>query len=76
MSLEYVCRYCNTSLGRLEQGNLTEAQLGFDQLTPEEREDIITNSIDGNQQVNVVCESCQQMLEMNPERLMDAHLFH
>lgn len=76
MAIEYVCRYCNTSLGFLDGNGLTEAQLGFDQLTPEERKDIITSDTDGNRQVRVICESCQQALENNPERMISPYLFH
>ncbi|SFJ35522.1 anti-sigma-F factor Fin [Thermoflavimicrobium dichotomicum] len=76
MAIEYICRYCQIYLGRIDPDGLTEAQLGFDQLTPEERKDIITNDIDGNQYVHVVCETCQEVLESYPERSLLPSLFH
>jgi hypothetical protein len=76
MSIQYICRYCQTKMGSLDGHELTESQLGFDQLTAEERADIITSDIDGSCQVRVVCESCQQLLERFPERVLDQYLFH
>jgi hypothetical protein len=76
MSIRYVCRYCQTRIGTLDGNGLTESQLGFDQLTMEERADIITNDMDGSYQVRVVCESCQQLLDQFPERVLDQYLFH
>jgi hypothetical protein len=63
-------------LGSIDHYGLTEAQLGFDQLTPEEREDIITNDITGKQVVRVICETCQEVLESYPERSLLPSLFH
>ena len=76
MAIQYVCRYCHASLGKLDSHLLTESQLGFDRLTPEERKDIITSDIEGNCQVSVVCESCEQLIESNPDLLLLPHLFH
>jgi hypothetical protein len=74
--MEYVCRYCHTSLGRIESSGLTDSQLGFDQLTLEEREDIISKDMSGGTQVRVVCESCQELIETYPEMLLLPHLYH
>ncbi|SHF06925.1 Protein of unknown function [Seinonella peptonophila] len=76
MEWEYVCRYCHAELGRIDANQASESQLGLDQLTPEERKDIITHNVSGKTQVRVVCETCQQTLENNPELLLAAYLFH
>ncbi|TCS94294.1 anti-sigma-F factor Fin family protein [Hazenella coriacea] len=76
MAIEYVCRYCHATVGKLESSDLTESQLGFDQLTPEERKDIITIDTNGNQRVRIVCESCQEVLERTPELSLQPYLFH
>jgi hypothetical protein len=76
MFMKYICRYCQTGIGTVDGKGLTESQLGFDQLTVEERTDIITSDNDGNCQVRVICESCQQILYQFPERILDRHLFH
>ncbi|MFC7443359.1 anti-sigma-F factor Fin [Laceyella putida] len=76
MAIYYVCRHCGLPLGHITDGQVTESQLGFDQLTPEERKDIITNDMDGNQVVKITCESCQQVLEADPERVLYPSLYH
>ncbi|MDR6227106.1 anti-sigma-F factor Fin [Desmospora profundinema] len=65
--LEYRCRYCNHLIGQIEDDRVTELDLGFHRLTPAERRDIIVDEPEGHTQVNVVCETCQDMLERNPE---------
>lgn len=76
MKLKYICRYCQQKLGEIEREGLTDQQLGFDQLTPEERKDIITSKINGIQQVHTVCETCQQTLEENPEYCLLPRIYH
>lgn len=76
MKLEYICRYCRSFVGAIEQGEWSDQELGFDLLTPEEREDIITININGDRQVNVVCETCQQILEKNPDLCLLPQLYH
>ena len=76
MKLQYICRYCRSSLGEIESAGLTDQQLGFDQLTPEERKDIITSNINGIQQVQIVCETCQQILEKNPDLYALPQFYH
>ncbi|MGA8942993.1 MAG: anti-sigma-F factor Fin family protein [Thermoactinomyces sp.] len=76
MAIRYICRHCQKSIGTIDSPLVTESQLGFDQLTPEERKDIITSDIDGNRVVRVTCETCQDVLENNPERLLFPSLFH
>lgn len=76
MKLQYICRYCKSPLGEIESTGLTEQQLGFDLLTEEERKDIITSNINGIQQVQIVCETCQQTLEKNPELHLLPQFYH
>ena len=75
MRLEYICRYCHSWLGSIDRGNLSDQQLGFDQLTPEERADIITSNMNGIQQVRIICETCQQTLEENPDLYLLPQLY-
>jgi len=67
MAIQYVCRYCWTPIGRIEDDHVTEMQLGFHWLTPEERKDIISYELDGEIRVQVICDTCQEMLQYNPE---------
>jgi hypothetical protein len=67
MSVKYICRHCLTSIGEIPGRSITEQQLGFHFLTPEERRDIISYNVDGDVTVKVVCDYCKEALEANPE---------
>lgn len=66
MSVKYICPHCQTSLGEV-QSNVTEFQLGFHFLTPEERRDIISYNSSGDVIVSIACDYCREALEHNPE---------
>ncbi|WP_037465057.1 anti-sigma-F factor Fin [Shimazuella kribbensis] len=74
--VEYVCRFCQSSLGKLNDSVYSEAELGLDQLTTEEREDIIIHDTNGQMQVRVVCENCERILNHYPERSLLPSLYH
>ncbi|MBO8172679.1 MAG: anti-sigma-F factor Fin family protein [Bacillaceae bacterium] len=67
MSVKYVCRYCGKEIGSIHDNHITEYQLGFHFLTPEERKHIISYTSDGDIVARVICEYCQEALERNPE---------
>ncbi|RCX14894.1 uncharacterized protein DUF2757 [Fontibacillus phaseoli] len=67
MAINYVCRHCRTPIGRIEDPYVSEAQLGFHFLTPEERQDIIAYDSNGETTVKVTCDYCREALEHNPE---------
>jgi len=54
-------------LGEISSEDVTEAQLGFHSLTPEERNDIITYNSNGDVTVKLVCDYCREALESHPE---------
>ena len=66
MSVKYICRHCHTFMGEIRD-SVSEYQLGFHFLTPEERRDIISYNMDGDVTVRVVCDYCREALETNPE---------
>lgn len=47
MSVKYICRHCQSSIGEISRDQVSEYQLGFHFLTPEERSDIIAYNMDG-----------------------------
>lgn len=67
MAINYVCRYCKTPLGQLNQVAVSEERLGFHVLTAEERKDIITYDAFGNMTVRVICDHCKEAIEEHPE---------
>jgi hypothetical protein len=67
MSIKYTCRHCSTLIGQINQDNISEYQLGFHFLTPEERRDIISYNLNGDVTVSIVCDYCRQAIEEHPE---------
>lgn len=74
MSFRYVCRYCNHQLGHITNTLLNERELGFDMLTPEEKEHIVKKQDNGDTHVHVVCEHCQDTIQRNPELLLHTNI--
>ncbi len=67
----YLCKYCNSVLGRLDTRAITVENLGFSILTSEERADMM--NVDESMQityVKTVCEYCETALRNNPELLL------
>ncbi|MFC4777185.1 anti-sigma-F factor Fin [Paenibacillus sp. GCM10023252] len=67
MAIHYVCRHCRTPIGSIHRDEITEQQLGFHFLTPEERGDIIAYDPSGDVTVKVSCDYCREAYEANPE---------
>jgi len=67
MSVNYICRHCGSPLGRIDQEHVSETQLGFHSLTPEERNDIISYNSNGDVTVRVTCDYCREALDNHPE---------
>lgn len=67
MTVKYVCKHCRSSIGEIDSDVVSEWQLGFHFLTPEERKDIITYDLEGHMIVNLCCDYCQEALEAHPE---------
>ncbi|MHA6481555.1 anti-sigma-F factor Fin [Paenibacillus sp. strain BS8-2] len=70
MAVNYICRHCKSSMGSIEGSSITEQQLGFHFLTPEERSDIIAYDSSGNIEVKVVCDYCNEALSSNPDLML------
>lgn len=70
MAVNYICRHCKSSIGSIEGSSVTEQQLGFHSLTPEERSDIIAYDSSGNVTVKVVCDYCNEALSSNPDLML------
>lgn len=70
MAVNYICRHCKSAMGSIDSSYITEAQLGFQFLTLEERSDIIAYNPNGDVTVKVVCDYCREAIESNPELLL------
>lgn len=65
MAIHYQCRHCKTKLGEIKH-QVDSGSLGFDQLTSEERTDMVTYHSSGDIQVDAICEDCHEALMRNP----------
>ncbi|RJS55245.1 peptide ABC transporter permease [Bacillus subtilis] len=66
MALHYYCRHCGVKVGSLESSMVSTDSLGFQHLTNEERNDMISYKENGDVQVLTICEDCQEALDRNP----------
>ncbi|AZR74569.1 hypothetical protein BBF96_14935 [Anoxybacter fermentans] len=63
MKLLYYCHNCGDFIDELTVDKVDEKKLGFDLLTPEEKQDIIKSSKSGNMlYVRSICDNCYQDL--------------
>ncbi|UHA75333.1 anti-sigma-F factor Fin family protein [Paenibacillus sp. 481] len=67
MSVNYVCKHCHTLIGRIESGHVQEDRLGFDRLTPEDRQHFLLYHSNGDVTVRLTCEYCSEALQRHPE---------
>ena len=71
MKLHYHCEHCGAAIATLDMARVDEEELGFDCLTPAERQDIIkTDAEKGTIYVQSLCDSCIETLGLRePEPL-------
>lgn len=67
MSVKYYCRHCGTKVGEIVDETVSEHALGFHQLTPDERAEMISYQSGGEITVKVVCDYCKSALDTHPE---------
>lgn len=67
MIVKYMCKHCESPLGEIIKENISEQQLGFHFLTPDERKDIIAYNHHGHIIVKMTCDYCNEALHTNPE---------
>ncbi|WP_018924730.1 anti-sigma-F factor Fin [Salsuginibacillus kocurii] len=66
MTVQYVCRHCQSEIGNVLKEQVTDHDLGFTQLTEDEKQQMIQNEQDGAKKVQVICEHCYEAQQRNP----------
>ncbi|MDC3414865.1 anti-sigma-F factor Fin family protein [Aquibacillus sp. 3ASR75-11] len=66
MAVIYQCKHCNQTIGQITEDVVDTKKLGWDQLSPEERKEMINYQHNGDVHMKVTCENCQDALEQNP----------
>ncbi|MCD8509623.1 MAG: anti-sigma-F factor Fin family protein [Bacillus sp. (in: Bacteria)] len=67
MAIHYYCRHCSKNVGKLSSWQADVNELGFDQLSDQERSEMIEQDSQGHIQVKVICEDCENTLRENPD---------
>ncbi|GFZ82284.1 anti-sigma-F factor Fin [Compostibacillus humi] len=66
MAVIYHCRHCKHEIGRIEQQVIDTEMLGFEQLSPKEKEEMIHYLDNGDIEVLTICENCEETLGRYP----------
>lgn len=67
MSIIYKCRHCGHIIGELKQQEVDVSALGWDRLTPEDKQEMIQYQENGEIHLQVICENCQESLGRHPQ---------
>jgi redox-regulated HSP33 family molecular chaperone len=66
MTIRYTCRSCHQTLAEFPEDN-EKVRFSLELLTPEDRMHIIKEDEEGNLNVQILCEYCQEAILHNPE---------
>ncbi|MDL4840474.1 anti-sigma-F factor Fin family protein [Aquibacillus rhizosphaerae] len=66
MAIVYNCKHCGNKVGQLDQEVIDTQALGWNQLSNEDRQEMIQYDSKGDIQIKVICEDCQESLDKNP----------
>lgn len=67
MAIHYYCRHCQKNIGKLSRWEADLDQLGLNNLSAEERNEMVDYDSLGNLHVKVICEDCENILRENPD---------
>lgn len=76
MAIVYKCKHCQQTIGRLDAKVVDTAALGWNQLTADEQQTMISYESDGQITVRITCESCEHTLTQHPEYHGLDHFIH
>ncbi|PYZ91582.1 peptide ABC transporter permease [Salipaludibacillus keqinensis] len=61
MAVHYYCRHCNSKVGLIDSA-VDSRQLGLQQLTEQEKQEMIEYDKEGHVHIRTICEDCEQTL--------------
>lgn len=67
MSIVYTCRHCGHVIGKLDQQLVNTSVLGWDNLSAEDKIDMIHYRSNGDVHIKTICENCEESLGRHPE---------
>lgn len=66
MSIVYKCRHCGQVIGELSKKYDQVISLGWDQLSDEDKQEMIQYQDNGDIHVQAICEGCEDSLHHHP----------
>ncbi|WP_077623906.1 anti-sigma-F factor Fin family protein [Sediminibacillus massiliensis] len=66
MSVVYRCNHCGVVVGQLDQQVLDTEKLGWNQLSQEERAEMINYQQNGDIHIKTICENCEDTFQQHP----------
>ncbi|MCE7791256.1 anti-sigma-F factor Fin family protein [Salipaludibacillus sp. CUR1] len=66
MAFHYYCRHCRQKIGDLDV-DIDRRQLGLEQLTEQDEQEMIEYDKQGNVYIRIICEECEQALAKFPD---------
>ncbi len=67
MSIVYKCRHCGHTIGKLDHQVVTTSMLGWDKLTPQDKQRMIQYKENGDVHIQSICENCEDSLRQHPD---------
>ncbi|HLR74790.1 MAG TPA: anti-sigma-F factor Fin family protein [Virgibacillus sp.] len=67
MSIVYKCRHCGHVIGKIEQNVVDTSMLGWDQLSADDKKEMIQYNVNGDIHIKAICENCEESLGRHPE---------
>ncbi|HLR72367.1 MAG TPA: anti-sigma-F factor Fin family protein [Pseudogracilibacillus sp.] len=67
MSIVYNCRHCGHMIGKLNQQVVSTSMLGWDKLTPQDKQKMIQYKENGDVHIQAICENCEDSLGQHPD---------
>ncbi|MCT2534312.1 anti-sigma-F factor Fin family protein [Aquibacillus koreensis] len=66
MAIVYKCSHCDNLVGQLDHHTVDTQALGWNNLSSEDRKQMIQYQNNGDIQIKTICEDCQESLDRNP----------
>lgn len=66
MAIIYKCNHCGDQVGQLDQQVVDTQTLGWNELSNQDRKEMIQYQNNGDVEIKTICEDCQESLDKNP----------
>lgn len=67
MAIVYRCRHCGHVIGELKHQVVSTSMLGWDRLSPQDKQQMIQYKENGDVHILSICENCEDSLKQHPD---------